>query len=76
MTKEEAASLDPQQRLVLESCYELFENAGLRLEDVSGSNTGVFIGCSGNDWESLGTLDQDQGIMYQVRSSASQLVLI
>jgi 3-oxoacyl-(acyl-carrier-protein) synthase len=76
MTKQEAASLDPQQRLVLESCYELFENAGIRLDDISGSETGVFIGCSSNDWESLGTLDQEQGILYQVRSRAITLPLV
>lgn len=40
----EAAILDPQQRLILEVAWEAFEDAGLPLERMSGSSTGVFIG--------------------------------
>ena len=40
----EAKSLDPQQRLLLEVTYEAIEDAGLQLERLKGSLTGVFIG--------------------------------
>lgn len=40
----EAASIDPQQRLLLEVAWEAFEDAGLSMDTVSGSRTGVFIG--------------------------------
>lgn len=40
----EAECLDPQERLLLEVTYEAFEDAGLKLEDLKGSDTGVFVG--------------------------------
>jgi acyl transferase domain-containing protein len=40
----EAASMDPQQRKLLEVVYESFESAGATLDDLSGSNTACFVG--------------------------------
>jgi acyl transferase domain-containing protein len=40
----EAAWLDPQQRKVLETVYEAFENSGTPLEKVAGTRTGVYVG--------------------------------
>lgn len=38
----EAARIDPQHRLLLEVAYEAFEDAGLTVDKLAGSNTGVF----------------------------------
>ncbi|MDQ2100538.1 MAG: beta-ketoacyl synthase N-terminal-like domain-containing protein [Tychonema bourrellyi B0820] len=46
----EAASLDPQHRLVMEVAWEALENAGFVPEKLAGSQTGVFIGICANDY--------------------------
>jgi acyl transferase domain-containing protein len=40
----DAESLEPQQRVLLETCWEALDDAGLSLERVAGTRTGVYIG--------------------------------
>ncbi|ORY60966.1 uncharacterized protein BCR38DRAFT_349734 [Pseudomassariella vexata] len=42
----EARTLDPSQYMMLETCWEGFERAGYTMEQLRGSQTGVFIGTS------------------------------
>lgn len=49
----EAKALDPQQRLLLEVVYEALEAAGIAVEKLRGSDTGVYVGIMSNDYEAL-----------------------
>src|SRR4051794_1712839 len=47
----EAASIDPQQRLVLEVAWEALESAAISPRSLSGSRTGVYVGIITNDYD-------------------------
>ena len=51
MSKEEAETMDPEQRLLLEVVYEAFESSGRR--DFRGDEVGVYVGTMGTDWERI-----------------------
>lgn len=53
ITPREAQSIDPQQRLLLEVSWSALENAAIADEHLTGSNTGVFVGISSNDYSQL-----------------------
>jgi acyl transferase domain-containing protein len=47
----EASHIDPQQRLLLETAWEAMEDAGLVLDLEKGTDLGVFVGVSHNDYQ-------------------------
>ncbi len=49
----DAMTMDPQQRLFLESCWSCIEDAGIKPSDLSNSKCGVFAGCATSDYEKL-----------------------
>ncbi|MBF0100645.1 MAG: type I polyketide synthase [Desulfobacterales bacterium] len=50
ISRAEAESLDPQQRLLMEVSWEALESAGIDAERLKGSKTGVFIGMCSSDY--------------------------
>ncbi|XP_060681701.1 phthioceranic/hydroxyphthioceranic acid synthase-like [Hemiscyllium ocellatum] len=53
ISQTEVNSMDPQHMLLLECTYKALENAGMPMEDISGSKTGVFIGLMNRDYERI-----------------------
>lgn len=49
----ESAAMDPQQRVLLEVTYEAMENAGISIDSIKGSNTGVYIATFNHDYENM-----------------------
>jgi len=74
ISPKEAELMDPQQRIMLELCWECLEDAGYSAKRVSGSKTGVFIGASGSDYQIL--LDkslEEMEAYYNIGTSMAML---
>jgi acyl transferase domain-containing protein/acyl carrier protein len=52
----EAASVDPQHRLLMETTWEALEDSNIPPRSLAGSRTGMFIGISGADYAKRFTL--------------------
>uniref|UniRef100_A0A0K0ESV2 Fatty acid synthase n=1 Tax=Strongyloides stercoralis TaxID=6248 RepID=A0A0K0ESV2_STRER len=57
VTPKQANYMDPQVRLLLEVAYEAMIDAGINPQELRGTKTGVFVGCSAS--ETGGALTQD-----------------
>jgi acyl transferase domain-containing protein/NADPH:quinone reductase-like Zn-dependent oxidoreductase/NAD(P)-dependent dehydrogenase (short-subunit alcohol dehydrogenase family)/SAM-dependent methyltransferase len=49
----EADGMDPQQRMLLEVCWETLENAGQAPDRLQRTQTGVYVGAAGGDYAYL-----------------------
>ncbi|MFD9464720.1 SDR family NAD(P)-dependent oxidoreductase [Streptomyces sp. NPDC060027] len=61
ITAKEAAAMDPQQRMLLETAWEALERAGIVPADLAGSTTGVYVGMFGSDYLAGSRLDELDG---------------
>lgn len=64
ITPREAVRMDPQQRMMLEVAYEAFEDAGISIEALSGSNTGVFTSLYASQYGHMQQLESDMDALY------------
>ena len=67
--------MDPQQRLILEVVYEALEDAGITLDDISGSQTSVFCGSFTNDYYITTSKDLEQYPTYTVTGSTGNVMM-
>lgn len=70
--------MDPQHRLMTEVAYEAAESAGLSLQALQGSKTGVWMGQFTSDYKEMLYRDTDGASPYaatglQVTSLANRL---
>ncbi|PSN67734.1 hypothetical protein BS50DRAFT_620227 [Corynespora cassiicola Philippines] len=70
----EAEAMDPQQRILLELAYEAFESAGIPMEKVRGSKTGVFAGLMGVDYYDIQMRDHLQLSQYHATGTARSIL--
>ncbi|WNO11561.1 beta-ketoacyl synthase N-terminal-like domain-containing protein [Teredinibacter sp. KSP-S5-2] len=53
ISPKEALSMDPQQRVLMQTCWQAFEHAGYTPKTLAGSKCGVFVGCGPGDYHLL-----------------------
>ena len=61
ISPKEAALIDPQERLFLETAWETIEDAGYTKESISGRRVGVFVGVMWGQYDLLGVESLAQG---------------
>ncbi|XP_035677112.1 phthiocerol synthesis polyketide synthase type I PpsC-like [Branchiostoma floridae] len=71
---EEASRMDPQQRFMLECSYKAFENAGITMDELHGSDTGVFVGLMNTEYLLDGDIDLTQMTNHTITGTATSLV--
>ncbi|MFD4318780.1 type I polyketide synthase, partial [Streptomyces sp. NPDC058548] len=69
----EALAMDPQQRQLLETSWEVLERAGIDPQSLRGSRTGVFAGTNGQDYEALLT-DVPDGEDFAATGNAASVL--
>ena len=66
LPKSDVEAMDPQQRIMVEVAYEALEKAGLPLEKIAGTQTGVFMGHFTSDYKEMIYRDPDNAPAYSI----------
>ncbi|OGM44452.1 hypothetical protein ABOM_006955 [Aspergillus bombycis] len=74
VNKTEVASLDPQQRLVMENVYHALENAGIPMDKAVSSNTSVFVSGFNHDHRDRLNTDPDIALKHRPTGSESSMI--
>jgi hybrid polyketide synthase/nonribosomal peptide synthetase ACE1 len=70
----EADSIDPQQRVLLETVYEGIEAAGLQIKELQGSSTAVYVGLMNGDYSDVLFRDMDSLPTYTATATARSIM--
>ena len=74
ISESEASAMDPQARIMLEIAYEAFENAGLPLEKIAGTDTSCYVGNFTTDYREMLLRDPDFVPLYSMSGSGQELI--
>ena len=61
ISQDEAALMDPQQRMLLEQTYHAFEQGGFDMHALAGKQVGVYVGQMTHDYSDMMRVDSDEG---------------
>ncbi|KAF5850458.1 hypothetical protein GGP41_002703 [Bipolaris sorokiniana] len=70
----EAKAMDPQQRLMLELAYETFENAGLTMEVLEKSKTGVYCASTYQDYDQILGRDPELSAKHRFTGTGTSML--
>ncbi|OBT71831.1 Hybrid PKS-NRPS [Pseudogymnoascus sp. 05NY08] len=70
----EVSTIDPQHRLMLETVYDGITTAGLKLEDLRGSSTAVYVGMMHRDFLDNQNYDLDAMNMYAATGTSASIL--
>ncbi|QSS60369.1 hypothetical protein I7I51_05167 [Histoplasma capsulatum] len=73
LTKHEAESLDPEQRVIFERTCEALENGGITLKSLAGEQVGIFVGTSLSDYDLNNYKDSENISRYHATAFALSL---
>ncbi|KAG8531947.1 Type I Iterative PKS [Bacidia gigantensis] len=74
ITPQEAGTMDPQHRGLLEATYHALENAGIAMDAIAGSDTSVHVGCFTADYTTMNWRDAQQIPKYSATGTASSIL--
>ncbi|KUJ09018.1 lovastatin nonaketide synthase [Mollisia scopiformis] len=74
INNKEAHSMDPQQRILLETFFETLEAAGWPLEKMEGSSTSVYVGVMTSDYNDIQMRDLESLPTYSATGLARSIL--
>lgn len=74
MAPHEIGAMDPQQRGIMETTYHAIENAGLRMDQLAGTKTSVYVGCFTSDFATMQHRDTQSIPKYNSLGTAGSML--